>query len=99
MLYSRVWFAQTQVVSSNTAFTGTFFLHEFLEGNGVGRSVACIQEDGGNFRMTPGEAEERAGLGSTKNWKKSLQVIKIVLRMRLLKYLLLRGRSINILPN
>ena len=26
--------------------------------------------------MTPGEAEERAGLGSNKNWKKTLQVGK-----------------------
>ena len=64
-----------QVISSNGAFRGTFFLHEFLEGNGAGRSVACIEEEGCTQRLTPGEAEERAGLGSNKNWKKTIMVI------------------------
>ena len=67
------------MTSSNGAFKGVFFLHKFLESQGTGRSVACVQEDaaGGGApgrMMTPGEAEERAGLGSNKNWKKTLQV-------------------------
>ena len=45
-----------------------------LEGYGAGRSVACIEEEGCIHRLTPGEAEERAGLGSNKNWKKTILV-------------------------
>ena len=79
-----------EVVSRNGAFRGVLFLQEYLECREFGRAPgACIQEvvadgEGGDGeaerqgRMTPGEAEERAGLGSNKNWKKSFMYVGCV---------------------
>ena len=37
-----------------------------------GRATSCIQPEGETCKITPVEAEERAGLKNNKNWKKSL---------------------------
>ncbi len=34
--------------------------------------MACVKEEGDDEMITPGEAEERAGHASNKNWKQSL---------------------------
>jgi hypothetical protein len=69
-----------QLISRNSSFTGLLYLRDYLSGrkHSAGRALGpCIVETGpgGNpltgTRLTPGEAEERAGLGSNKNWKKS----------------------------
>ena len=56
------------VFSRNGVFQGTFFLAEYMaacrDGNAAG--LACVQEAGSRARITPGEAEERAGLGSNR---------------------------------
>lgn len=70
-----------RLVARSGSFTGLFYLQEYLQsrkfssGRAPGPCVAETSGPGGDPlpgpRITPGEAEERAGLGSNKNWKKS----------------------------
>jgi len=87
-----------QVSSINDAWFGTFFLHEFLLASGPassegtdqlrhphGRLPACVTDGRTGARITPREAERRAGKGSRKAWKQTLRVVhrgrKISLQM------------------
>ena len=74
-----------EVTSINDEFSGTFHLHEFLlaASPGVtggsqlrhphGRLPACITDRRSGARITPREAERRAGKGSRKAWKQTLR--------------------------
>eukprot|EP00955_Chlamydomonas_euryale_P008104 85850-Chlamydomonas_euryale.AAC.3 len=61
--------------SNNGQLTGQFFLRYYVSGRSVGRTVACVKVDGDDVLITPGEAEERAGMSTYKNWKQSLMTV------------------------
>lgn len=74
-----------EVTSINDEFSGTFHLHEFLQAvspgdaggsqlrHPHGRLPACVTDTSSGARITPREAERRAGKGSRKAWKQTLR--------------------------
>jgi len=46
--------------------------HRHLHLHRSGRATSCVLQDGETDKITPIEAEDRAGLKNNKNWKKSL---------------------------
>lgn len=85
---------EISIHSINGTFRGTLWLHEYLAGaseNVYGRLPPCVSQEGSPTRITPREAEIRAGKGSRKSWKLTLLTYHMGKEMSLQKFLTQMG--------